>query len=112
SRTTSTCGSGTSHTAAAARPSENASSAVRKSPANPRTPSVPNSRLVPGATAMAGLTLRELRPLARLLQACLLALLDARVARQQLAALELGAQCGIRFDQGLRDPVAQRIGLA
>src|SRR4051794_30214420 len=90
--------------AARARPS--ARSAVRKSPATPRTPSVPNS-----LRAIRGLALGELRALARLLEAGLLALLGAGVAREEAAALELAAQVGVRFEQGARDAVAQGAGL-
>ena len=89
----------------AARPSRSTSSSVMNSPTTPRTPSVPKYRLakgrsltgarVPknrtGATAP-GLALRELRRLARLVQAGLLALDDARVARQEALALERDAQ--------------------
>src|SRR5207245_9662951 len=53
---------------------------------------------VPGALALG-----ELRPLARLLQACLLALLGARIARQEAPALELAAQVGIGLEQRARD---------
>src|SRR5204862_7607250 len=71
----------------AARPSFTARSAVNSSPATPRTPSVPNS-----LRATAGLALRELRALAGLLEAGLLALLHASVTREEAALLELGAQ--------------------
>src|SRR4051794_3926182 len=92
----------------AARASASASSAVRNVPATPRTPSVPNSLR---ANARRGLALGELRPLAGLLQAGLLALLGARVAGEEAAPLELAAQVGVGDDQGARDAVAQRAGL-
>src|SRR5438270_529165 len=71
---------------AAARPNDSASSAVRNSPATPRTPSVPNRRA--GALTTPWSALRELRALACLLEARLLALLGARVRRQ----IERGAR--------------------
>src|SRR3954466_5837239 len=91
--------------AARARPS--ARSAVRSSPATPRTPSVPNSL----RAMRKRLALGELRALARLLQAGLLALLRAGVAREEAAALELAAQVRVGLEQGARDAVAQRAGL-
>src|SRR4051794_6547267 len=106
SRTTSTCGASPVR-AVAARASARASSAVRNSPATPRTPSVPKSlRVKPGALALG-----ELRPLAGLLEAGLLAFLGARVARQEPPALELGPQVGVRLQQGARDAMAQCAGL-
>src|SRR5207249_1926226 len=51
------------------------------------------------------LSLRELRALARLLEAGLLALLDPRVAGEEPAALQLGAQVGIGLDEGAGDAV-------
>src|SRR5215208_2828355 len=105
SRITSTRGAGASMRCVAARASASESSAVRNSPATPRTPSVPKRwRAKP-------LALGELGPLAGLLEAGLLALLDPRVARQEAAALELRAQVGIGLHQRPRDPVAQRAGL-
>src|SRR3954471_14427570 len=92
----------------AARASASASSALRNVPATPRTPSVPNSLR---ANVRSGLALGELRPLAGLLQAGLLALLGPRVAGEEAAPLELAAQVGIGDDQGARDAVAQRAGL-
>src|SRR4051794_38834546 len=106
SRTIRTCGACAGEVAAAARPSASARSAVRNSPATPRTPSVPNSLPTPK-----GLALRELRALARLLETGLLALLHARVAREEAAALELGAQGRIGLDQRAGDAVSQRPGL-
>src|ERR1035438_9393306 len=53
------------------------------------------------------LPLGELRPLARLLQAGLLALLRARVARQESAALELAARVGAPPQQAPGDTVTQ-----
>src|SRR5215216_1235906 len=105
SRMTSTRGTAASTRRVAARASASDSSAVRNSPATPRTPSVPKSlRAKP-------LALRELRPLAGLLEAGLLALLDASVAREEAAALELGAQVRVGVDERLRDRVAQGAGL-
>src|SRR3954454_3985487 len=89
-------------------------SAVRNSPARPRTPSVPNNRRVLTAsvpTMGRRLALRELRTLAGLLEACLLALHLARVAREVAAALQLGAERGLGLDERTGDPVAQRAGL-
>src|SRR5437763_8006504 len=106
SRTIRTCGRSASTWRTAAWASRNANSAVRKCPARPRTPSVPNSW-----RAIAALALGELRPLTRLLEAGLLALLDARVASQEAAALELGAQVRVGVHQRARDAVAQRAGL-
>src|SRR3954471_19264440 len=102
SRTIRTWGACAGLVAAAARPSASARSAVRNSPATPRTPSVPNS------LPTAPLALGELRALARLLEAGLLALLDASVARQEAAALELGAQGRVGLDQRAGDAVAER----
>ena len=76
-------------------------------PATPRTPSVPNS-----LRAKSELALGELRPLARLLQPRLAAFLLARVAGQQAAALELGAQLGVDLGQRPGDAVADGAGLA
>src|SRR5947208_10235391 len=66
---------------------------------------------VPKSLRLNDLALAELRPLAGLLQAGLLALLDARVARQEAAALELATQVRVGVDEGAGDPVAQRAGL-
>src|SRR5579872_2832016 len=98
---------------AAAAPSASASSAVSSSPAAPRTPSVPNSlrATAPLAALRAGLALGELRALARLLQAGLLALLGARVAREKAPALQLAAEVRVGLEQRARDAVAQRPGL-
>src|SRR4051794_36805153 len=91
----------------AARARPRASSAVRNSPATPRTLSVPNSfRAKPAA-----LTLAELRALARLLQAGLLAFLGPGVAREEASALELATQVGVGLEQRARDAVTQRAGL-
>src|SRR4051794_719078 len=90
-----------------ARPRASASSAVSRSPATPRTPSVPNRRRGMAAT----LTLGELRALAGLLQAGLLALLHPGVAGEEAAALELAAQVGIGLEQRPGDAVAQGAGL-
>src|SRR5215208_4971222 len=104
SRITSTRGALASTRWVAARASASESSAVRNSPATPRTPSVPKS-------FRANSALRELRPLAGLLEAGLLALLHARVAREEAAALELGAQVRVGVDQCARDRMAQCAGL-
>src|SRR4051812_11589591 len=94
-----------------ARPSASASAAVSTSPATPRTPSVPKRRRAMDRRA-ARLALAELRALAGLLEAGLLALLDARVARQEAAALELRAEVRVGVGERAGDPVAQRAGLA
>src|SRR5581483_9963394 len=104
SRMIRTCGRWVSIRPAAVRASLSASSAVRKCPARLRTPSVPKSWRATSA-------LGELGPLARLLEPGLLALLDARVAGQEAAALELAAQVRIGHDQRPGDPVAQGAGL-
>src|ERR1041385_1724428 len=58
------------------------------------------------------LTLRELRRFAGLVEAGLLALHDASVAREEARALERHAQLRIELDESARDPVAHRAGLA
>src|SRR4051812_11740674 len=93
--------------AAAARARLSARSAVSSSPATPRTPSVPNRRRV----VMRALALAELRTLARLLEAGLLALLRTRVAREEAPALELATEVGVGLEQRARDAVAQGAGL-
>src|SRR6185295_14774922 len=105
SRITRTRGAPAPARAVAARASASDSSAVRNSPATPRTPSVPKS------VRVRSLALRELRALAGLLEAGLLALLHARVAREEAAPLELGAEVRVRVDQRARDAVAQGAGL-
>src|SRR5258705_1533668 len=62
----------------------------------------------PGET----LALRELRGLACLVQAGLLALHLARVARQEPFALQRHAQLGVRLDERAGDAVANGPGLA
>src|SRR5687767_10225967 len=57
------------------------------------------------------LALGELRTLAGLLEAGLLALLHASVTREEAAPLELGAEVRIGLDQRAGDAVAQRAGL-
>src|SRR5262249_18637151 len=110
SRTIRTCGRGASRAVAAARPTDVASSAVRNVPACPRTPSVPKSlRSAPISSPSA---LAELRPLPRLLEARLPALLDARVAGEEAAPLELAAQLGVDLGQRPRDAVADGARLA
>src|SRR5215212_7030885 len=106
SRITSTRGAAAPASAVAARASASDSSAVRTSPATPRTPSVPKS------LRDNRLALRELRALPGLLQAGLLALLDARVAREEAAALELGAKVRVGVDQRARNAVPQGAGLS
>src|SRR5690606_12507880 len=76
-------------TRAAAWASSSASVAVTTSPfASPRTPSVPKRR---GMARTGDLPLRELRGLAGLLRAGLLALDDARVAREEARLLQCRA---------------------
>src|SRR5579859_5264236 len=58
-----------------------------------------------------GLTLGELRPLAGLLQAGLLAFLHPRVAGEEAAALELAAEVRVGHDERARDTVPERAGL-
>src|SRR3954447_25275379 len=65
----------------------------------------------PNRSRPRALALGELRPLAGLLEAGLLALLDARVARQEAAALELAAQVRVGLEHRAPDAVAQRAGL-
>src|SRR3954454_19142910 len=106
SRMIRTCGAWSERSSCvAARPRASASSAVRTSPATPRMPSVPKS------LRLNDLALAELRPLAGLLQAGLLALLDTRVTRQETAALELATQVRVGVDQRAGDAVAQGAGL-
>src|SRR3954447_16061960 len=106
SRITRTRGVSAPDCSVAARPIFRARSAVNSSPATPRTPSVPNS--LRAMVLLGPLALGELRALAGLLEAGLLALLDARVTREEAALLELGAQVRICLEQRLGDPVAQR----
>src|SRR3954465_2015020 len=65
----------------------------------------------PNRSRPRALALGELRPLAGLLEAGLLALLDARVASQEAAALELATQVRVRLEQRTADAVAQGAGL-
>src|SRR3954462_13760422 len=65
----------------------------------------------PNRSRPRALALGELRPLAGLLEAGLLALLDARVARQEATALELASQVRVGLEQRAADAVAQRAGL-
>ena len=76
----------------AARPSRSTSSGVRNSPTTPRTPSVPKYL----RATMSALALAELRRLARLVQAGLLALHDARVAREEASPLQRDPELGVR----------------
>src|SRR5918998_4738381 len=105
SRITSARGVAPPTRSAGAGASASASRPVRNSPASPRTPSAPK-----GVRAKP-LALGELRALAGLLEACLLALLHARVAREEAAPLELGAEVRVRLDQRAGDAVAQGAGL-
>ena len=74
---------------------------------------VSSKRRRPGVSKReARLPLRELRPLAGLLQAGLLALDLARVAGEEALALERDARFGIGLDERPGDPVTQRAGLA
>src|SRR6266511_5765616 len=57
------------------------------------------------------LPLRELRRLASLVQAGLLALDDACVAREEAGALQRDAELGIGVDEGARDAVPNGAGL-
>src|SRR5262245_520251 len=91
----------------AALPSRSTRSSVRSSPTTPRTPSVPKYRLI-----AARLALRELRRLARLVQAGLLALDLARIACQEALALERHPQARVGLDERAGDPVANRSGLS
>src|SRR5438093_13513224 len=58
------------------------------------------------------LTLAELRRLAGLVQAGLLALHDARVAREEAGALQGHTELGVELDERAGDPVPHRSGLA
>ena len=64
------------------------------------------------AGADARSALGVLRGLAGLLEAVLLALLLARVAREEAGLLELGAQLGVELDERPGDAEAQGAGLA
>src|SRR3954471_12557119 len=99
--------------ARAARPRWSARSGVlgRANSAAIRAPCVlvSHSTIAPGqrvVTPRRVLALRELRRLARLVQAGLLALDLARVAREEALALERDAQLRVRLDQRAGDPVA------
>src|SRR5436190_14729645 len=93
---------------AAARPSRSTSSGVRDSPTTPRTPSVPKYL----RATRAGLPLAELRCLACLVEAGLLALDDAGVAGEEPCALEGCAELRIDLDERTGDAVPHRAGLA
>src|SRR6187401_463835 len=105
SRPTSTCPPPAQSVAAFATRSTR--SGVSSSPTTPLTPSVPKYR-----RTAAGLPLRELRRLARLVQAGLLALDDAGVAREEALPLERHTHLRIGLDQRAGDPVPDRTGLA
>src|SRR4029078_8626402 len=81
---------------AAARPRRSTSSGVRNSPTTPRTPSVPKYLR---AMKLGGLPLAALRRLAGLVEAGLLALALARVARQEAGPLQRDAELGIHLDE-------------
>src|SRR5919201_3704525 len=83
---------------------------ARRSTARRRRPGRRRSRRACGPMTLRS-ALAELRALARLLQAGLLALLDARVAREEAAPLELAAEVGIGLEQRAADAVAQGAGL-
>ena len=100
---------------------------VRSSPTTPRTPSVPKYRLATAeptapergdgtapvrARRGSAQALGELRSLAGLVQAGLLALDLARVAREEALALERDAQLGIGLDERAGDAVPHRACLA
>src|SRR5215213_1799137 len=93
---------------AAARPSRSTNSGVTSSPTTPRTPSVPKYRLATRGT----LTLAELRGLAGLVEAGLLALDLAGVAGEEALPLERHAQLGVDLDERARDTVPDGSGLA
>src|SRR5215208_3368622 len=78
-----------------------------RSARNPRIPRAEHLTSVQQA-----LPLAELRRLARLVQAGLLALDLACVAREVALALERHAQLGVRLDERTRDAVADGAGLA
>src|SRR4051794_30150281 len=88
---------------AAARPGRSTSSGVRNSPTTPRTPSVPKYLR---AMRWPELPLAELRRLAGLVEAGLLALDLARVARQEARALQGHAELRVHLDERARDAVA------
>src|SRR5262249_18672375 len=92
----------------AARPRRSTSSGVRNSPTTPRTPSVPKYLR---ARAGKRLPLAELRSLARLVEAGLLALDDTRVARQEAGALQRHAKLRVDLHERTCDPVAHRPSL-
>jgi len=58
------------------------------------------------------LSLRKLEPLACALLPVLLALFDAGISRDETSTLERGTKVGIVFEQGSRDAVTDRPGLA
>src|SRR3954454_5448024 len=87
----------------AARPRRSTSSGVSSSPTTPRTPSVPKYLR---ARAGKRLPLAELRRLARLVQAGLLALDDAGVAREEACALQRHAKLRVDLHERTSDPVA------
>src|SRR6266446_5472434 len=71
-------------------------------------PSWPGPSKKPGA----GSTLRELEPGTRSALPVLLALLDARVARQEAGRLQARPQGRVELDQRPRDAVTHRPGLS
>src|SRR3712207_6546485 len=87
--------------------------AVRSRLASPRTPSVPNNRGMSPAPEGVGSALRELRSLAGLLEAGLLALLDPGVAAEEAFLLQARAVVlEVDLVQRTSDAEAQRTGLA
>src|SRR4051794_29259086 len=85
---------------------------ARPCPARPRPRGRRPGRTAGGARApQPPLALRELRALAGLLEAGLLALLHARVAREEAAPLELGAKVRVGLDERAGDAVPQCAGL-
>src|SRR5262245_55920750 len=94
-------------TRAAARPSASTSSGVRSTLATPRTPSVPNRSV----TRRLRLPLGVLRRLAGLLEAVLLRLLLARVAREEAGLLDLRARLRVELGERTGDAEAQGAGL-
>src|SRR5438477_12866576 len=91
----------------AARPSRSTSSGVRNSPTTPRTPSVPKYL----RAKVQALPLAELRRLAGLVEAGLLALDLACVARQEAGAPQWHAKLRVHLDERTGDAVPDRAGL-
>src|SRR5262252_3120634 len=82
-------------------------------PASSRSFNAIPFKVPPLLTAPIGdLAFAELEALARALLPVLLALLDARIARQEALFLELRPQLGVVFHERARDPEAERASLA